>query len=258
MANALRFWSAPVLWRFVQGSKLTRPRPNSRTANNRKAVEDYRSPRRFATIGAGGSPPGFGVRQSSSPGALLSCSCCFRCLNAVRVDSVSKNMLRASKTLANDRLLTTLTRRNVARTNLGRTARAIAVAIALAGAVSGTLPAGAADPARPEPAAAITITAWSGAGSRSPLRSTLNPVRPSTFRCWASTKRPRASMAGSSRDRMASLRSRSDRGVPRRFYGINLCFGAHYVSQDGSGPARRAPRAARLQRPAHSPLRTAT
>src|SRR6266516_4390521 len=51
--GAARFWSAPVLWRFGSGSRRTRRYPSGpRTPQVGKAVEDYRSPRRFARIEA--------------------------------------------------------------------------------------------------------------------------------------------------------------------------------------------------------------
>src|SRR6266516_4193444 len=58
--GAARFWSAPVLWRFGSGSRRTRRYPSGpRTPQVGKAVEDYRSPRRFARIEAAGGAARF-------------------------------------------------------------------------------------------------------------------------------------------------------------------------------------------------------
>src|ERR1041385_6711261 len=67
-SKSARSWSAPALWRFgTVGWDERRSRVSPRHAWA-KAVEDYRSPRRFATKEALASPPGLGVRQPS--GAL--------------------------------------------------------------------------------------------------------------------------------------------------------------------------------------------
>src|SRR5881397_3051834 len=58
--------------RLGHGETLSRWRPHTqywaRVSGGPKAVEDYRSPRRFALNGAAEFPPGLGLRQSS--GAL--------------------------------------------------------------------------------------------------------------------------------------------------------------------------------------------
>src|SRR6185295_17663444 len=69
--RADRFRTAPVLWRFGDGAACWTDdgRDASRIgAGCGKAVEGYRSPRRFATTDAQEGPTGFGLRQSS--GAL--------------------------------------------------------------------------------------------------------------------------------------------------------------------------------------------
>src|SRR6266567_2205043 len=53
--KSARSWTAPVLWRFGSSSRRTHRYPSGRrTPQVGKAVEDYRSPRRFATIKAAG------------------------------------------------------------------------------------------------------------------------------------------------------------------------------------------------------------
>src|SRR6266496_2765418 len=51
-----RFWTAPVLWRFGRGCEMDDGRSlySGSARSGGKAVEDYRSPRRFATTGASG------------------------------------------------------------------------------------------------------------------------------------------------------------------------------------------------------------
>jgi hypothetical protein len=63
-----RSWSAPVLWRFGWKGEVVVVGGGAVRRLGAKAVEDYRTPRRFATGPAWGCPPGRGVRQS--PGAL--------------------------------------------------------------------------------------------------------------------------------------------------------------------------------------------
>src|SRR6266496_4389316 len=67
--KSARFWTAPVLWGFGRACEMDGRSVYSGSARSGgKAVEDYRSPRRFATTGASGKSEGFGLRQSS--GAL--------------------------------------------------------------------------------------------------------------------------------------------------------------------------------------------
>src|ERR1041385_6501229 len=67
-SESARSWTAPVLWRF--GNRTGRIMRNLDPPDQArgKAVEDYRTPRRFAFTRAVVSPTGLGLRQSS--GAL--------------------------------------------------------------------------------------------------------------------------------------------------------------------------------------------
>jgi hypothetical protein len=59
-----RSWSAPVPWRFGWKGEVVVVGGGAVRRLGAKAVEDYRTPRRFATGPAWGCPPGRGVRQS--------------------------------------------------------------------------------------------------------------------------------------------------------------------------------------------------
>src|SRR5437773_1695637 len=59
--KSARFWTAPVLWRFGRACDMDNGRSlySATACSGGKAVEDYRSPRRFATTGAAGKSARF-------------------------------------------------------------------------------------------------------------------------------------------------------------------------------------------------------
>src|SRR6266576_2746220 len=61
--KSARFWTAPVLWRFGRAREMKWTTDEAwiqpQHASGGKAVEDYRSPRRFAITGAAGSSARF-------------------------------------------------------------------------------------------------------------------------------------------------------------------------------------------------------